>query len=138
MGRAASIWLGRLAAVLIVLSALPIVWLWHTAPVGSGGPAGGPSIRADQLLIELRGDDGECDRARAMRGTRIVAGYDFGSSAAHTTGDNGHGTHVAGTTAATTNNEEGVAGLAPEAKIMPLNVLSRAAFGSAGNIGDAI
>ncbi len=35
---------------------------------------------------------------------------------------NGHGTHVAGIAAACSNNEEGVAGVAPDAAIMPVKV----------------
>ena len=44
--------------------------------------------------------------------------------------DQGHGTHVAGTIAESTDNNEGVAGLAFEAKIMPLKVLSASGGGS--------
>jgi type VII secretion-associated serine protease mycosin len=36
---------------------------------------------------------------------------------------NGHGTHVAGTVAAVAGNGEGVAGFAPDAKILPIKVL---------------
>jgi subtilisin family serine protease len=44
--------------------------------------------------------------------------------------ENGHGTHVAGIAAAVTNNGIGVAGTAPDAKIMPVRVLD------AGGSGD--
>lgn len=37
--------------------------------------------------------------------------------------DDGHGTHVAGVAAAVTGNDKGIAGVAPEAKIMPIKVL---------------
>jgi len=48
-----------------------------------------------------------------------------------------HGTHVAGTVAAVTDNAKGVAGTAPAAKIVPVRVLGRCgAFGS--DIADAI
>ncbi|HLJ53386.1 MAG TPA: S8 family serine peptidase, partial [Chthonomonadaceae bacterium] len=52
--------------------------------------------------------------------------------------DQGHGTHVAGTIAESTNNGEGVAGLAFEAKIMPLKVLSASGSGRTTDIAEAI
>lgn len=48
-----------------------------------------------------------------------------------------HGTHVAGTIAAVTNNHEGIAGIAPDTKIMPLRVLGQCG-GSSFDIADAI
>jgi serine protease len=48
-----------------------------------------------------------------------------------------HGTHVAGTIAAVTNNSSGVAGIAYNAKVMPLRVLGHCG-GYASDIADAI
>ena len=42
--------------------------------------------------------------------------------------DNGHGTHVAGTIAATADNNVGIAGVAPGVKIMPLKINENGAF----------
>jgi serine protease len=50
----------------------------------------------------------------------------------------GHGTHVAGTIAQTTNNGEGVAGLAFGACIMPVKVLGDDGSGSFGDIAEGI
>lgn len=47
----------------------------------------------------------------------------------------GHGTHVSGTIAARRNNGIGIAGVAPDATVMPLKFLDR---NGAGNVGDAI
>lgn len=47
----------------------------------------------------------------------------------------GHGTHVAGTIAASADNAFGGAGVAPQAKILPLRFLDR---NGAGNVSDAI
>ncbi|MGO2480211.1 S8 family serine peptidase [Glutamicibacter ardleyensis] len=48
-----------------------------------------------------------------------------------------HGTHVAGTVAAVTDNGKGVAGVAPDAKIQPVRVLAKCG-GSLSDISDAI
>ncbi|MCP2835031.1 S8 family serine peptidase, partial [Salmonella enterica] len=48
-----------------------------------------------------------------------------------------HGTHVAGTVGAVTNNAKGVAGTAFGAKIMPVRVLGRCG-GYTSDIADAI
>ncbi len=53
---------------------------------------------------------------------QFVAGYDFVNDDATPDDINGHGTHVSGTIAARTNNGIGVAGVAFNAKIMPLKV----------------
>jgi serine protease len=96
----------------------------------------------------------------------VVAGYDFVSNAASARDGNGrdsnpndegdwwtnsecgptappsqnsswHGTHVAGTIAAVTNNAKGVAGVAYGAKIRPVRVLAKCG-GSLSDIADAI
>lgn len=69
---------------------------------------------------------------------RFVEGYNFLTDTPHANDDHGHGTHVAGTIAQATFNARGVAGVAYNAKIMPLKVLSRRGFGTAGDIADAI
>ncbi len=61
--------------------------------------------------------------------TRFVEGYDFVRNDAHPDDEHGHGTHVSGTIAQSTNNGVGVAGVAPEATIMPLKVLDASGRG---------
>lgn len=51
--------------------------------------------------------------------------------------ENGHGTHVAGTVAAV-NNSQGVVGVAPDAKIMPIKVFDRSGSGSTSNVARAV
>ncbi|UZQ55574.1 S8 family peptidase [Trichothermofontia sichuanensis B231] len=70
--------------------------------------------------------------------TEIVEGYDFVNDRPEATDDNGHGTHVAGTIAQSTNNDYGVAGIAYQAKLMPLKVLSASGAGEVADIADAI
>lgn len=52
--------------------------------------------------------------------------------------DHSHGTHVAGTIAAETNNGVGVAGVMWQAQILPLKVLSSQGSGSADDVAAAI
>jgi thermitase len=54
---------------------------------------------------------------------RTMAGYDWVDDDADPTDANGHGTHVAGTIAASENGV-GVVGVAPEARVIPLRVLN--------------
>ena len=49
--------------------------------------------------------------------TKFVKGYDFVNDKEDAVDDNGHGTHVAGTIAQSTNNGYGVAGIAYQASI---------------------
>jgi len=75
---------------------------------------------------------------RDFNTTRFVPGYDFVNKNNDAFDDHGHGTHVAGTIAESTNNNEGVAGLAFDATIMPLKVLSAQGYGTSAAIADAI
>lgn len=73
-----------------------------------------------------------------LKDTKFVAGYDFVNDREDATDDNGHGTHVAGTIAQSTNNRYGVAGIAYEANLMPLKVLSQSGGGTVTDIAEAI
>ena len=74
-----------------------------------------------------------------LAGTKIVDGKTFVSGGAPDgLDDHAHGTHVAGTIAQTTNNGVGVAGVAHEAAIMPLKVLSARGSGSVTAIANAV
>ncbi len=70
--------------------------------------------------------------------TNFVKGFDFVNDQENAADDNGHGTHVAGTIAQSTNNNFGVAGIAYEANIMPLKVLSSFGGGTVADIAEAI
>ncbi|XHU96723.1 MAG: peptidase S8 [cyanobacterium endosymbiont of Rhopalodia gibba] len=73
-----------------------------------------------------------------LRQTEFVEGYDFVNDHTDVSDDNGHGTHVAGIIAQSTNNKYGVAGIAYHAKIMPLKVLGGGGRGTVADIAEAI
>jgi serine protease len=73
-----------------------------------------------------------------LKDTKFVPGYDFVNDRAEAYDDNGHGTHVAGTVAQSTNNNYGVAGIAYEAALMPLKVLGGSGGGTVSDIAEAI
>ncbi len=83
-------------------------------------------------------DDGPFMKGTDLAGTRCVSGYNFVDKNDRAADDHGHGTHVAGTIAQTTNNGLGVAGLAYCAKIMPVKVLSAGGFGSTADVAEGI
>ncbi|MBI1876966.1 MAG: peptidase S8 [Chloroflexi bacterium] len=66
------------------------------------------------------------------------AGYNFVSPGSPPDDDQGHGTHVAGIAAASTNNSVGIAGVSWGARLMPLKVLNSGGGGSTYNLSLAI
>lgn len=67
-----------------------------------------------------------------------IRGWDFTSNSNDPDDDNGHGTHVAGIAAAETDNYVGVAGVAWNARIMPLKVLTGTGQGNTAWLTSAI
>jgi serine protease len=68
--------------------------------------------------------------ASDLANTKRLPGYDFANSDGDATDDQGHGTHVAGTIAQTTNNGLGAAGVAFNATLLPVKVLGSNGQGS--------
>lgn len=83
-------------------------------------------------------DHGPFSKGTDLSGTRCVGGYDFVNDREQAADDHGHGTHVAGTIAQTTNNGHGVAGLAHCARLMPIKVLSGAGWGTVADVASGI
>src|SRR5688572_23931625 len=82
--------------------------------------------------------DDKCYWARDFKDTRFTHPYDFIFRDKHPNDDHGHGTHVSGTIAESTDNGEGVAGIAFKAQIMPLKVLTKEGYGKMSDIAAAI
>src|SRR5262249_36039202 len=65
-----------------------------------------------------------------LASTECVTGWNFVTRNEHANDDQGHGTHVAGTIAQSTNNGIGGAGLAFHARLMPVKVLNESGWGT--------
>jgi subtilisin len=77
--------------------------------------------------------DSGIDRTHPELSARYAGGYDFVNDDSDPADDNGHGTHVAGTIAATLNGT-GVVGAAPEAQILAYKVLDSKGSGSFSDV----
>jgi serine protease len=83
-------------------------------------------------------DEGGFMKGTDLAGTTCVAGWNFVGKNALAADDQGHGSHVAGTIAQTTNNGIGVAGLANCARLMPVKVLSKQGWGTMADVAEGI
>ena len=68
----------------------------------------------------------------------VLSGRDFVAPGTPATDQNGHGTHVAGIIAAVAGNHRGVAGLAKNARILPVRVLDADGSGSSDDVAKGI
>lgn len=91
-------------------------------------------------VIDTGVSDGEHSAKRVpdLANTCIMQGYNFVNDNTDAYDGHGHGTHVAGTIAQSTNNGIGVAGIAPQSCILPIKVLSDEGSGTAADIADGI
>lgn len=81
--------------------------------------------------------DTGCDINHEDIKPNILPGYNAIDDNSNCEDDNGHGTHVAGTIAAT-NNSLGMVGVAPDVKIIPIKVLNKKGTGDALAISKGI
>ncbi|HEV8637854.1 MAG TPA: S8 family serine peptidase [Chloroflexota bacterium] len=69
---------------------------------------------------------------------KILPGQDFVDGDTAPDDGHGHGTHVAGTVAAETNNATGGAGLCPDCRLLPVRVLNNSGSGTLVNVANGI
>lgn len=72
-----------------------------------------------------------------LRG-HILTGVDLVAPGTPPTDENGHGTHVAGIITAIANNGRGIAGLAPNTRVLPVRVLDRSGVGDSATVAKGI
>ena len=83
--------------------------------------------------VDLQHEDLQCAGK-----IETVAGANYIDPSKSVDDDNGHGTHVAGIIGACTNNGKGVAGVAPDATILPFKVLDADGNGNLDNAALAV
>lgn len=108
---------------------------WHLRQMGA--PSGWARSPAGAGVVVAVLDTGvsvveDLDAARVLPGQSFVPGVTSWQD------DNGHGTHVAGTIAQTTDNGLGVAGVAYRAQILPVKVLAGAGGGTSEQVAAGI
>lgn len=118
---------------------------WHMSQIHapeawdvSAGAGAVVAVLDTGVTFETDARNGDIKLLEDLEGTRWVAGYDFVNERTCAVDDHAHGNHVAGTIAQTTHNGKGVAGVANQAAIMPVKVLSKFGSGTLQQIADGI
>jgi serine protease len=107
---------------------------WHLK--AAGAPSAWDSTRGAGVTVAII--DTGIAPVDDLDPARLLTGHNFFSGGDDAVDDHGHGTHVAGTVAQSTDNGVGVAGMAPLARLMPLKVLGADGSGTSVAIADAI
>lgn len=108
---------------------------WHLPKIGA--PAAW-DVTTGAAAVKIAIVDSGVQANHPDLGGRVLPGYDFVNNDSDAADDNGHGTAVAGTAAATGNNGAGVAGVAWNVAILPVKVLGTDNTGSYSAIASGI
>jgi serine protease len=115
---------------------------WHMARIGAPRAWDFATGRGVTVAVVDTGiaceDHGPYTKGSDLLGTPCVAGWNVQAKSEHANDDHGHGTHVAGTIAQSTNNGVGAAGVAFHARLMPVKVLSESGWGTTADVADGI
>lgn len=108
---------------------------WHMTRIGMEAAW---DITTGAGVIVAVVDTGVRQSLEDLAGTNFMAGYDFINNDNDPYDDAGHGSHVCGTIAQSTNNSLGCAGIAYNCTIMPVKVLDKRGSGSYDAIANGI
>ena len=116
---------------------------WNMTSIGvekAWAKSKGKKVIVAVLDTGISNGNGKYKRVPDLGETCMVPGRNFTNDGAvdDPYDMHGHGTHVGGTIAQSTNNGIGVVGIAPEACLMPVKVLSDSGSGSTNGIAEAI
>lgn len=108
-------------------------WAWDTIRAYSAWDVtrGGPSTVIAVVDTGIQRNHPDLD-------AKIVPGYDFVQGDTSPDDGHGHGTHVAGTAAAETDNATGGAGTCPDCAVMPVRVLNDSGSGTLVAVANGI
>jgi len=111
---------------------------WGVKRIGAGTvqDTGNKALNVPVAIIDTGIDFTHPDLGGCVaigNGCKVAGGFDFVNDDADPMDDDGHGTHVAGTVAAS-DNGVGVVGVAPEAKLYALKVLDASGSGSFSDV----
>jgi hypothetical protein len=115
---------------------------WGVKRIGAGTvhDTGNKALNVPVAIIDTGIDYTHPDLGGCVaigNGCKVAGGFDFVNNDANPMDDDGHGTHVAGTIAAS-DNGTGVVGVAPEAKLYALKVLDANGSGSFSDVIKAL
>lgn len=115
---------------------------WHMERVGAPaawdyGTGRGVTVAVIDTGIACEDFEG-FRKGTDLETTRCVDGWNFIRENSHANDDHGHGTHVAGTVAQSTDNGIGGAGLAFDVRLMPVKVLDKGGWGTTVDIANGI
>jgi subtilisin family serine protease len=108
---------------------------WHLAKI-SAPAAWGVTTGAASIVVAVI--DSGVDGTHPDLGAKLLPGWNFVGNNSNTSDVLGHGTAVAGTVAAATNNGIGVAGVSWNTMILPLVVVDSTDYASYSNMAAAI
>ncbi len=108
---------------------------WHLPKIAA--PEGW-QISTGVETVPIAVIDSGVDGSHPDLGDKLLGGYNFLNGSTDTSDVLGHGTAVAGTAAAISNNSIGVAGVAWRNPVMPLVVLDSSNYATYSNIASAI
>ncbi len=108
---------------------------WHLPKIAAPA-AWDTTVGSSNVVIAVL--DSGVDGTHPDLAAQLVAGWNFYDNNADTSDVNGHGTGVAGTAAALSNNGQGVASLAWVCKLMPIRVSDASGYASASAIASGL